>query len=69
MKIKKYKYQADGVILLENDIFNKGEGIIIRMMDGNLGIQVAEDGRIWICIDGISFIRFQPTSKLKRSKK
>lgn len=27
---------------------------------GDLGIQIAKDGRIWICIDGIAVIRFKP---------
>jgi hypothetical protein len=30
---------------------------------GDFGIQIAEDGRIWICIDGISVIRFKPLTK------
>lgn len=25
-----------------------------------VGIQTAEDGRIWICVDGEAFIRFKP---------
>lgn len=28
--------------------------------EGDLGIQIADDGRVWICIDGIAFIRFKP---------
>jgi len=27
---------------------------------GDFGIQIAKDGRVWICINGISFIRFSP---------
>ena len=27
---------------------------------GIVGLKVAEDGRIWVCLDGISFIRFSP---------
>jgi hypothetical protein len=30
-------------------------------MGGDLGIQVARNGRVWICINGIAFLRFQPT--------
>ena len=31
---------------------------------GDFGIQIAEDGRVWICINGVAFIRFKPlTSK------
>ncbi len=27
---------------------------------GDLGIHIAKDGRVWICIDGIAFLRFSP---------
>ena len=45
-----------GIISFENkDLFdNFGT-------QGDFGIQIAEDGRIWICINGIAFIRFKPT--------
>lgn len=29
-------------------------------MEGDLGIGIAEDGRVWICIDGVAFLRFKP---------
>lgn len=29
-------------------------------MSGDFGIQIAKDGRVWVCIDGIAFIRFSP---------
>ncbi|KKN42418.1 hypothetical protein LCGC14_0713590 [marine sediment metagenome] len=29
-------------------------------LSGDIGIQIAKDGRIWVCIDGIAFIRFSP---------
>ena len=32
-------------------------------MDGDFGIHIAEDGRVWVCIDGIAFIRFLPDIK------
>ena len=31
-------------------------------MEGDLGIQVAKDGRVWVCINGIAFLRFKPTT-------
>ena len=31
-----------------------------NFIKGDLGIQIAKDGRIWICINGIAFIRFKP---------
>jgi hypothetical protein len=29
----------------------------------DIGIQIAKDGRIWICIDGAALIRFKPLLK------
>lgn len=26
----------------------------------DFGIQIAEDGRVWICVDGEVFLRFRP---------
>uniref|UniRef100_A0A6M3ITI6 Uncharacterized protein n=1 Tax=viral metagenome TaxID=1070528 RepID=A0A6M3ITI6_9ZZZZ len=36
----------------------------------DLGIQIAKDGRVWICIDGMAFLRFTPDSifKIKEEK-
>lgn len=28
--------------------------------EGDLGIQIARDGRVWVCINGIAVIRFKP---------
>jgi hypothetical protein len=36
---------------------------------GDLGIQIAEDGRVWICINGESFMRFRPENQLKGGDK
>ena len=30
---------------------------------GILGIQIAADGRIWICVNGVSILRFRPKLK------
>ena len=30
---------------------------------GDFGVQISSDGRIWICIDGVAFIRFKPQYK------
>ncbi len=43
----------EGYISIEQDL---STGLI----KGDLGIQIAEDGRVWICIDGIAFLRFRP---------
>jgi len=29
-------------------------------LQGDLGVQVAADGRVWVCINGIAFLRFSP---------
>jgi len=29
-------------------------------IEGDLGIQIARDGRVWVCINGIAFLRFKP---------
>ncbi len=29
-------------------------------MEGDLGVQIAPDGRVWLCIDGVAFLRFKP---------
>ena len=56
MGVMPYERNSDGVISIENLPTN-------RAFKGNLGMKVAEDGRIWICIDGVAFIRFKPLSK------
>ncbi len=35
----------------------------------DLGIQIAKDGRIWICVNGEAFIRFNPLAKKYIDKK
>ena len=70
MKIKPYEEtHMDGIISLENNPF---DNILVPppnpfrtqpYITGDFGIQIAEDGRIWICINGISFVRFTPTKK------
>lgn len=56
MKIKEYpETHQQGNISIEQDI---KQGLI----EGDIGIQIAKDGRIWVCIDGIALLRFNPTS-------
>lgn len=59
MKVTPYEEtHMYGVISIENNLSDKDNPIV-----GDFGIQIAEDGRVWICIDGAAFIRFAPTSK------
>lgn len=37
-------------------------------LDCDFGIQIAKDGRVWICIDGVAFLRFKPTPQVIRRK-
>jgi hypothetical protein len=32
----------------------------IDLADCLFGIQVAADGRVWVCVNGITFLRFKP---------
>jgi hypothetical protein len=58
-KIKSYpETHQFGLISIENIPENK-------LISGDLGIQIADDGRIWVCINGIAFIRFKPAKKEK----
>ncbi len=36
-----------------------------NLINGDLGIQISEDGRVWICINGEAFLRFKPSIKTK----
>lgn len=42
--------------------FMSVEQLNVESKSCDFGIQIAEDGRVWICVDGIAFIRFIPTS-------
>ena len=49
---------AEGQLSIEN---------VDQMMDIDfkhctVGVQVAWDGRIWLCVNGVAWIRFKPTS-------
>ena len=37
-------------------------------MEGDLGIQIANDGRVWVCIDGVAFLRFKPKRDARLDK-
>ncbi len=45
-----------GVTSIELDALGESKNVFI----GDFGIQVAKDGRVWICLNGRSFIRFKP---------
>lgn len=44
---------SQGIISIENIPYDK-------IVNGDLGIQIGSDGRVWVCIDGVAFLRFKP---------
>lgn len=48
---------SQGIISLENTPKELFENGIIK---GDLGIQIATNGKVWVCINGIAFLRFRP---------
>ena len=39
-----------------------------KQLQGDFAIQVAANGRVWVCINGIAFIRFSPHPNGKMQK-
>ena len=35
----------------------------LNLADCEFGVQIGEDGRVWVCVNGIAFLRFKPTPK------
>jgi len=31
--------------------------------DVDFGVQIATDGRVWVCVDGLAYLRFKPAPK------
>lgn len=52
MKAYEVTYQ-EGILSIEQDLKH-------GFKECDLGIQIAEDGRIWVCVDGQALIRFRP---------
>ena len=53
-RIQPYKEtHQQGIISIDKDID-------VSSFYGDIGVLIASDGRLWICIDGESFIRFKP---------
>ena len=64
-KLKEYSESHEhGMIQIEKSIYAGG-------YKGDFGIQISKDGRVWICLNGITILRFKPLSEdiLKNMKK
>ena len=59
MKAYPEKHQ-EGIISLENQKIIEPLFKGCSYLKGDLGLHVATDGRIWLCINGIAFLRFSP---------
>ena len=66
MAVKEYKEtHQQGTISLEN----VPDGLMHESyIKGDFGVQIAKDGRVWICINGLAFLRFSPYPNGKMSK-
>lgn len=43
---------------------------VIKQMntqDCDFGVQIAHDGRVWVCINGVAFLRFKPDRSHRQS--
>ena len=50
-----------GLISIEQNLITGG-------LMGDFAIQIAKDGRIWICINGIAAIRFKPINEYQKKE-
>ncbi len=60
--VKEYpETHQQGIIILENvNSILKGTFNGSTYAEADFGIQISEEGRVWICINGVAFIRFRP---------
>ena len=60
MKEYPVTHQSGSIDISNLDIIFGEERQTGHYIDGDIGIQIAKDGRIWVCVNGISLIRFSP---------
>jgi hypothetical protein len=46
-----------GMLSIENIDVLKGQ----VLMDCDFGLQTHDDGRVWVCVNGVALLRFKPT--------
>ena len=49
-------YQRGQVSMDNPDLIKR-----LDLTDCDFGVQIGEDGRVWVCINGIAWIRFKPS--------
>ena len=58
MLIQEYKEtHQQGHLSIENEDIIKS---IDKNSDIDFGVQISKDGRVWVCINGIAWLRFKP---------
>ena len=63
--IKEYpEMHQKGTIEIDHEAL--GGGGLRTLVDHDFGIQIAKDGRVWICVDGRAFVLFKPNIEKRR---
>ena len=39
-----------------------------NLKECDFGIQIAKDGRVWVCVNGMAFLRFKPSQRIGGKK-
>jgi streptogramin lyase len=53
-------YQVGHLSIENGEVIKKLEELG-KLKDCSVGVQVASDGRIWVCVNGLAFLRFKPS--------
>jgi len=54
-----------GMVIVENlDMIKEMTSTLDSVRNTDLGIQIADDGRVWICVNGVALLRFKPNNNL-----
>lgn len=46
-------------------VLNQEQIAEMDLLDADFGLQVAPDGRVWVCVNGTAFVRFKPARRAK----
>ena len=54
-----------GMVIVENlDMIKEMTSTLDSLRNTDLGIQISDDGRVWICVNGVALLRFKPNNNL-----
>jgi len=62
LQIQVPEFHQKGTLSIENleEILSRAPSSR-TILEVDVGLMVSKDGRIWVCVDGIAFLRFKPT--------